>query len=283
LRRRRSSRRARDRAGGVTLGGMYGGPIIDIHAHIAFSDEQKLTQHHSVGAAAFRAAVQVDGVVKAGAIVMAGKGDLEGTRARNDAVLAAAGDFIVPVVSVHPHDGHDALSELDRVAALGAKILKLHPNTQGFDVADERVPTLVARAGEHDMTVLFDAVNPFDPAQPGKFLKLAGTCPTRLILAHFHGMDFLYAMAYGLVREFPWWQGNVYHDISWIGQAFAGSPFQEQFVWVVRQVGLDRVLYGSDWPQRDPAESLAAARSLGLTDAEQEQLFYGTAAELLRL
>jgi predicted TIM-barrel fold metal-dependent hydrolase len=132
-------------------------------------------------------------------------------------------------------------------------------------------------------TVRFDAVSPFDPAQPGKFLKLAGTCPTRLILAHFHGMDFVYTMAYRVVRDYSWWPGHVYHDISWIGQAFAGGPFEEQFVWLMRQVGLDRVLYGSDWPQCDPAESLAAARSLGLTDAEQEQLLYSTAAELLRL
>jgi hypothetical protein len=41
----------------------------------------------------------------------------------------------------------EALSEPDRIAELGAKILKLRPTSQGFDVAGERVLALVGRAG----------------------------------------------------------------------------------------------------------------------------------------
>jgi uncharacterized protein len=254
-----------------------------MHAHIAFRDDQLLADNHAIGVEAFRAAVGVAGVVRAAAIVVAKRNDLAGTRGRNDAVLAAADDFIVPVVSVHPYDGEDALSELDRVAAFGAKILKLHPNSQGFDVADERAFNLVRRAGEHGTAVLFDAVHPFDVAQPGKFIKLAATCPTTLILAHFHAWEFVQTMAYQVLRQYPWVKARIYHDLSWFGQAIAGSPFEDQFVWVMRQIGLDRVLYGSDWPQRDPAESLAAVRSFDLSDAEQEQIFYSSAAELLAL
>jgi hypothetical protein len=58
--------------------------------------------------------------------------------ARNDAVIKLARDsdrFFFPVCSVHPADGRDALEEVDRVAAAGAAWIKLHPNTQDFDVA----------------------------------------------------------------------------------------------------------------------------------------------------
>src|SRR5207342_2918337 len=41
-----------------------------------------------------------------------------------------------PMGSVHPADGEDALTEIDRVAEAGARGLKLHPHTQAFDVAE---------------------------------------------------------------------------------------------------------------------------------------------------
>ncbi len=48
--------------------------------------------------------------------------------------------------SVHPYDGDAALDELERVeTAGGARGVKLHPNTQDFDVADERVAAVVAK------------------------------------------------------------------------------------------------------------------------------------------
>jgi len=85
---------------------------------------------------------------------------MDRTRGRNDALLRLAGTsggFFFPVCSVHPADGQAALAELDRVAAAGCAWLKLHPNTQAFDVADPAVREVVARATEHRLPVLFDA------------------------------------------------------------------------------------------------------------------------------
>src|SRR5215211_7697857 len=68
-------------------------------------------------------------------IVMARAGQLEATRECNDAVLAlgpASDGFLVPVVPAHPADADAALAEVDRAAGLGARMLKLHPDTQGL-------------------------------------------------------------------------------------------------------------------------------------------------------
>jgi hypothetical protein len=46
-------------------------------------------------------------------------------------------------------------------AAAGCTWLKLHPNTQAFDVADPAVHEVVARATEHGLPVLFDAYSPW--------------------------------------------------------------------------------------------------------------------------
>lgn len=274
--------RTLDHGWGRTL---YDGPIIDIHSHIALTPEDAMTPGHQVGAAELKAAVSLDGVIRATAIIIAGRGEHARTSARNDAVLTAAdesGGFLVPVVSVHPHDGDAALTELDRVGSLGARVVKLHPNSQSFDVADDEVVAVTRRAGEHGMSVLFDAYSPFDANQTGKFVKLAIMAPkATLILAHFNGPGFSDLLAFEVAARYPWWPGNVYHDLSATAETFADSPYAEQLRWVVRKVGTDRVLYGSDWPLCDPAAALAAVRQLGFTDAEQRQILYTNAAGLL--
>jgi len=140
------------------------------------------------------------GIVKAAALVMAPKGDLELTSQLNDLTLALgdrSAGFFFPVCSVHPNDGEEALDELRRVAREGARWLKLHPITQDFDVADPRVTSVVQEASRHNIPVLFDAYCPWDPAQPGKFIQLARQVPSsRLILAHAHGPNFIDLLAH---------------------------------------------------------------------------------------
>lgn len=116
--------------------------------------------------------------------------------------------------SEHPSDGDQALAEVERVAATGAKGLKLHPNTQGFDVADDEIRATVQLAG--------------DLAQ--------------IILAHMHHTRFLDLLVYDVMAKYPWWTRNVWFDMSVAAAAFAGSPYQDQFAWVCRKLGTDRLL-----------------------------------------
>src|SRR3546814_5712581 len=78
------------------------------------------------------------------------QGELDEIRAGNDSVIALAAKYpeVVPIATVHPYDGQAALDELERVAAAGVGVLKIHAHTQRFDVSDPRVETLVRRAGE---------------------------------------------------------------------------------------------------------------------------------------
>lgn len=266
---------------------MYSGPVIDLHAHIAFTEDQLMGPRHRLGAAGLVEAVRLDTIVHAAAIVIAHGGNLAGTTGVNDQVLATSTEtdgFLIPVISVHPADGTAALDELDRVASAGARILKLHPNSQQFDVADPAVATVVGRAGELGLVVLFDGYNPFDGNQVGKFVHLAMDCPqTRMILAHMNGPGFAELLAFTVAAKYPEWPGNVYHDLSAVAEMFAGSPYAGHLAWTVRQLGVDRVLYGSDWPLCDPSAALAAVRSLGFTDEEERQIYHGTAAQLLGL
>lgn len=215
---------------------------------------------------------------------MAPKGDMARTREQNDSVLELCkkeGGVFYPVCSVHPSDGNEAEGEIDRVAGLGAKCIKLHPNTQGFDVADPEVEKIVRRAAENGLPVLFDAYSPFDAYQAGKFVMLAMNVPdARIILAHAHGAHFLDLMVYGILAKYQWWKRNVWVDISATGPLFSGSPFAEQFRWLLRKVGIDRLLFGSDYPLDKPAEAVEAIVNLEFRPEELHRIFFQNASEL---
>jgi hypothetical protein len=263
---------------------VYDGPIIDAHTHPMLDrDAQIVAAPHPPEA--YLSLVRGSRIGRAAAITIAHGGDLERTSARNDAVLRLtrdSGGFYYPVCSVHPSDGAAATEEMDRVAAAGACWLKLHPNTQRFDVADPAVETIVRSAAKRDLPVLFDAYSPWDANQPGKFVNLAMAVPeARLILAHAHGPGFPQLLFYDILARYPWWQRNVWVDISATGPMLAGGPFADQFTWVLRKMGIDRVIFGSDYPIDDPLAAVAAVGKLGFTDEEQAAILHDNAAALL--
>lgn len=264
---------------------MYDGPIIDAHTHpMLDSESQIVAEPHPPEA--YRALVEKSQVIRAAALTIAHDGDLDRTRARNNAVIRLAQDsdrFFYPVCSVHPADGLAALREIDRVAAAGAAWLKLHPNTQHFDVADPAVVKVVSKAAARGLPVLFDAYSPWDANQPGKFANLAMAVPeSRLILAHAHGPGFPQLLVYDILARYPGWERNVWVDISATGALLAGGPFADQFAWVLRKVGVNRVIFGSDYPIDDPLAAIRAVAELGFTDEEQAAILYDNADALLK-
>ncbi len=264
----------------------YAGPIVDVHTHPRLAGFPAIREKpHRLGDY-LRAAKGLD-LRYVGALVIAQRGKMSKTRQMNDRALALQSrkpPTYLPICSVHPDDGAAALEEIDRVAGRGARGLKLHPNTQQLDVADAAVREVVARASEHGLPVLFDAYSPFDADQPGKFVRLAMEVPTaKLILAHAHGPHFADLLVYTILERYDWWGRNVWVDLSATGPLLAASPFREQFVWVLRQVGADRLLFGSDYPLDEPRHAVEAVASLGFSPAEQTKIFYQNAARLFGL
>ena len=262
----------------------YAGPIIDTHAHLRTDDSNGLSTAHPIGTAALRALDQAAGVQRSALIVIARQGDMAATRTLNDAAIAAAKadpEHFYPIASVHPADGDAAQVELERLAKLGVKVIKLHPNTQRFDVADPAVARVTARCGELGMAVLFDSFNPLDANELGKLMILSLQQPkTNFIFAHMGFTQFRDTLTLSTLRKLGM-GGNVWLDISAIGTAYAGSPVQPELVWTLRQHGMDHVLMGSDWPVDTPAAAIAAVRALGLSADEERLVLHDNAAKLL--
>ena len=266
----------------------YQGPVIDVHTHVFWADGERypLPPGRPEGIDTQLRLAEEAGITISGVIVMAPKGDLDQTRTLNDRVIELQrthASRLFAIGSVHPDDGSDALAELERIAVEGVRVLKLHPNTQAFDVAAPEVAAVVSRAGELGLTVLFDAYSPFDANQPGKFAMLAMANPgTRLILAHMGGPKFHEMMIFNVLGLYPEYARNVWFDISATVTMFADGPYAPHLAWVARKLGIDRILFGSDFPYAStPAEALIAIRSLGFDENEERQVLHDNASALL--
>ena len=259
-----------------------GEPVFDSHVHLR-EGETSLQK--------FEAEVRTSGIELAGVGAMwfggphqALAGDPAKIRAGNDGLIALAAKHpeVVPIGTVHPYDGQAALDELARIAARGVKTLKIHPHTQKFDIADPRVLALVKKAGELGMAVLMDNAG-IVPGDCEDLFNLAAKAPkTRFIFAHMGGTNFRFWNILVLARTADGFAlDNVNFDISGTVLLAADSPIEKEFVWTLRNVGVDHVMLGSDYPQISLARMVEALEKLDLTNEEKTAILTGNARRIL--
>lgn len=205
-------------------------------------------------------------------------------RAGNDGIIALAARHpgVVPIGTVHPYDGEAALAEIDRIAAKGVRIIKIHAHTQGFDVADPRVLAVAKRAGERGLIVLSDNAN-IVPGDSEKLFNLALAAPrTNFVFAHLGAMNFrFWNILKGARTAENLFGDNIWFDISAIVSMVADSPVADEFVWTIRNVGVDHVLLGSDYPQYSLKQNTDALERLPLTAEEKAKIRSGNIQRLL--
>lgn len=260
-------------------------PVFDAHVHL-WEGEKSLQAYEEQLEAANIEATGLAGMWFGGPNNQALQGDIGGTRKSNDALIALAAKHpkMLPVATVHPYDGQAALTELERVAARGVKVLKIHPHTQRFDPADPRVLTLIKRAGDLGIVILMDNASIL-PGDSEKLFNLALQAPkTKFIFAHLGGLNFRFWNILKLARTAEdLFANNIYFDISAIVTLAADSPIEEEFVWTMRNVGIDQLLLGSDYPQLSLPQTLQALDRLGLSEDEKAKIRYDNARKLFGL
>ena len=164
-------------------------PAIPVTAQDAIVDTHVHLHKGEASVAEYRAQLKASGqpVSAFGAMWFGGPNQaLAGNPAdiakRNDELiaLAAKNPDMIAIATVHPYDGEAALAEVDRVAARGVRLLKIHPHTQKFDAADPRVLALVKRAGDRGMIVVMDNAG-IVPDDNEKLFNLALAAPKTTI------------------------------------------------------------------------------------------------------
>lgn len=257
--------------------------VVDAHCHLKTMEQEALL---STAEAYFAANKSVD-IQYVFGVTIARKGKIEQTRAQNDSLfaMAARNRKVVPVCSVHPADGDLALEELVRVKERGGKIVKLHPANQNFEIVSPETVRVAQKAGALGLVVLIDGYGFVVPNYLEHLWQLALFCSqTKFVIAHMGGTDFHKLAGLNMVKNVnPGMFNNVWYDLSAVVKIYADSPYQTQFEWVIKTIGTDRILFGSDQPAVTLSDALSAFYKLKLSDVEREQILFRNAKALLEL
>jgi uncharacterized protein len=255
--------------------------VFDVHVHLRNGEASVEEYEAKLEPAKFQLAGF--GAMWFGGPHQALQGEVEDTRARNDGLIALAAKHpkMLPIATVHPYDGQAAIDELKRVAGRGIRVLKLHAHTQKFDVADPRVLALVREAGALGVVVLMDNANIL-PGDSENLFNLAVKAPkTKFVFAHMGTLNFRFWNILALARTADdFFMDNIYFDISGTVVLVADSPIEDEFVWTLRNVGIDHVLLGSDYPQLSLAQTVDALERLDLDEGEKSRIREGNARKL---
>ncbi|HKV87109.1 MAG TPA: amidohydrolase family protein [Candidatus Dormibacteraeota bacterium] len=189
--------------------------------------------------------------------------------------------------SVDPLKGETAVEELERIAGLGLKGVKLHPSLQAFAPDEERYFPLYERCEELDLIVLFHTgTSGIGAGQPGgQGIRLDYARPIRLdapaaafpdlkiIAAHFGYPWHLELLAMALHKT------NIHIDISGWAPRYIPAEVMRDMKGRLQ----DQFVFGSDYPFISPQRCLDELQSLEFPDAALQKVLLGNGRRLLGL
>ena len=209
-------------------------------------------------------------------------------RVPNDLVAHAVSEFpgrFVGFGSVDPLKGDRAVQELDRIAEMGLKGVKLHPSLQAFAPNEERHWPLYEKCQELGLVVLFHTgTSGIGAGQPGgQGIRIDFARPIwldapaaafpdlKIIAAHFGYPWHLELLAMALHKT------NIYVDIS--GWAPRYIPIE-----VMRDMKgrlQDQFVFGSDYPFIHPKRCLDELETLDIPPPVLDKLLVANGKRLL--
>src|SRR4029453_15604502 len=107
---------------------------------------------------------------------------------------------------------------------------------------------------------------------------------TTFVFAHLGGLNFRFWNILKAARTAKnLFAHNIYFHISAILVIGADSPIEDEFVWTIRNVGIDHVLLGSDYPQYSLEQNASALERLKLDASEKAKIRFENAQKLFRM
>ena len=278
--------------------------MIDFHTHIfppeIIARRQNLTGRDATFAALFSnpkarmattddlfTAMDEDGVTTSVAMGI-GWTDYGLARETNDYIIESVRrhpERLVGFAGVNPTWGDRAAQEAERCALAGLRgIGELHPDSQRFDLGDEKtMAPLMEVVRKHRLIVTTHSSEPVGHDYPGKgdtrpeaLWRFIQSFPdVTLVCAHWGGGLPFYALMPEVAEGFS----NIYFDT-------AASPYlysSKVYSTVADLVGVEKILFGSDYPLLRVDRCLQQISESNLTDAERANVTGGNAAALLGL
>lgn len=258
--------------------------IVDVHTH-AWPDAVApaaieslmrlgtLTAHYDGTVAGLETSMDRSGVARSVVQPVATKPSQ--VRSINEWAASINRGRIVAFGAMHPELA-DPAEEIARMASLGLRGLKLHPEHQSFVPDEPRMAPIYEAAIAHDMTVFFhagaDELHETVHGTPASFASILDAFPGMcVVLAHLGGFRVWNDVAEKLVGK------DVYLDTAYT----LGHLPDADFVEIVHAHGPEKILFGSDGPWTDPVEEIAWLQRLPLRDGVVDAILGENAERLL--
>jgi predicted TIM-barrel fold metal-dependent hydrolase len=276
--------------------------LIDIHVHLPRLDMLKPgaleliqrdrrnyadLERFSADPKAFLRFLDHAGIERAGLINYVSPDVIGNTLEINDwaaRYCAAAPERLIAFGSVHPRYVQDAAAEVDRLAKIGIRALKMHPSHQLFAPNAYRdglgpLAAVYERAQAIGLPVMIHTGTSIFPGARNVYARpiladdLGVDFPDLVVILAHGGRPLWMDEAFFLVRRHK----NMYMDIS-------GIPPQKLLEYFPRLEEIaEKVLFGTDWPGPgipDLRENIEKFLSLPLAEEAREKIFYENAARM---
>jgi predicted TIM-barrel fold metal-dependent hydrolase len=215
---------------------------------------------------------------------------------RNADTFTMHNDYIMEMVQKHPDrfiglgcfepSGSHIIAETERCLAGGLSgIGELAYYESGIDEpALDRLAPIMDMCAQRDLPVLIHTNEPVGHDYHGKtpitlaqIYRLIKRFPVnKIVLAHWGGGLFFFGLMKKDVREAL---ENVYFDT-------AASPFlyePEVYQIAIQLIGVDKILFGSDFPLLPPARYLSEMQNAGVTNIQAAKICAENAQKILNL
>lgn len=192
-------------------------------------------------------------------------------------------DRLVGFCAIQPRAGEAAIAEIERCARGGMRgIGEMRPDIQGFDLGDEAIMSPVIEAAKRNRLIfLTHSSEPVGHEYMGKgnitpdvlYRFVAKFPDLPIVCAHWGGGLPFYALMPEVARALEY----VFFDT-------AASPFlyrPEIFKHVADIVGIDKILFGSDYPLMPQSRVINQVRSLDMGEEAEGLILGGNAKKLL--
>lgn len=181
-----------------------------------------------------------------------------------EAVAENGSDLLTGLGTVHP-DSADQLADIRKIKSLGLHGIKIHPDIQQFKIDDYRFLRVYEICEEEGLPILMHTGDyRYDYSNPNRLLPILETFTGLTVIgAHFGGWS-LWKDAHKTLAGHP----NLYVDCS-SSLMYLDDADSEA---IIRHYGVERVLFGTDFPMWSPETEMAHFLRLHLTGDERKQI-----------
>lgn len=169
-------------------------------------------------------------------------------------------------------DMENMLGEIEFIKNSGLKGVKIHPDTQKFNIDDERLfPMYEEISGK--LPIMVHCGDPrYDFSHPRRLRRVLDNFPNLTAIGAHLGGWMLFDEALELLKP-----KNCFVDIC-SSQMFMENGKMEYYI---NSYGAERVLFGSDFPIWDPLKEAEAFFKLNISYGDKEKIAYKNALNLL--